>query len=237
MSSRNDGAARAAGCDGLHSATRETRAASASRATTSPNRGRSSTPRCDGWTEAYDVTFVYLDAIPVILTALPGRRWRGLPAAELAGFGPRRRRGRRPSAATLPAVSFVDVENPTRFHCHTKVATRFRSGRVLLAGDAAHVCSPAEGHGMNTGLQDAFNLAWKLALVHHGAAEPEPLDSYEAERRPVGRGSVGRRGRRVRARPDGLTDPTERDRPRPGAAGDVRRSRRRATTRSSPRPS
>jgi hypothetical protein len=93
------------------------------------------------------------------------------------------------AAATIrlyePAVSFVDVENPMRFQCHTKVATRFRSGRVLLAGDAAHLCSPAQGHGMNSGLQDAANLAWKLALVCKGAAEPVLLDSYEAERRPV----------------------------------------------------
>jgi hypothetical protein len=72
-----------------------------------------------------------------------------------------------------------------RFHCHTKVATRFRSGRLLLAGDAAHVCSPAQGHGMNSGLQDAFNLAWKLALVCRGRCIPALLDSYEAERRPV----------------------------------------------------
>ena len=82
-------------------------------------------------------------------------------------------------------MSFVDVENPTRFHCHSKVATRFRAGRVLLAGDAAHLCSPAQGHGMNTGLQDAANLAWKLALVHHGAADAALLDSYELERRPA----------------------------------------------------
>jgi FAD binding domain len=56
---------------------------------------------------------------------------------------------------------------------------------VLLAGDAAHVCSPAEGHGMNTGLQDAFNLGWKLALVCRGSSGAGLLDSYEAERRPV----------------------------------------------------
>ena len=56
---------------------------------------------------------------------------------------------------------------------------------MLLAGDAAHVCSPAEGHGMNTGLQDAFNLGWKLALVCRGISGPELLYSYESERRPV----------------------------------------------------
>jgi hypothetical protein len=85
----------------------------------------------------------------------------------------------------LPTIDFDDIANPTRFHCHTKVASRFRSGRILLAGDAAHVCSPAQGHGMNSGLQDAFNLAWKLAVVCHGHCTPALLDSYEAERRPV----------------------------------------------------
>jgi 2-polyprenyl-6-methoxyphenol hydroxylase-like FAD-dependent oxidoreductase len=85
----------------------------------------------------------------------------------------------------LPTIGFDDIANPTRFHCHTKVARRYRSGRILLAGDAAHVCSPAQGHGMNSGLQDAFNLAWKLALVCHAHCTPALLDSYEAERRPV----------------------------------------------------
>src|SRR5262249_34674112 len=85
----------------------------------------------------------------------------------------------------LPAARFEGVANPTRFHCHTKIAARFRSGRILLAGDAAPGCSPLQGHGMNPGLQDAFNLAWKLALVCQVACSPELLDSYEAERRPV----------------------------------------------------
>ena len=137
-----------------------------------------------GWTDSYEANYAYLDEIPVILTALPNRRWRvylrpsSLDSDLVAD-----------ASATisryLPTIGFNDVANPTRFHCHTKVATRFRSGRILLAGDAAHVCSPAQGHGMNSGLQDAFNLAWKLALVCHGHCTPDLLDSYEAERRPV----------------------------------------------------
>ena len=136
------------------------------------------------WPETYDVTFVYLDAVPVILTALPGQRWRVYLRPSSSGSdlvddatGT--------LAVYYPEVSFVDVENPLRFHCHSQVAQRFRSGRVLLAGDAAHLCSPSQGHGMNTGLQDSANLAWKLALVCHGAADAELLDSYEAERRPA----------------------------------------------------
>jgi hypothetical protein len=60
-------------------------------------------------------------------------------------------------------------------------------GRVFLAGDAAHIHSPVGGQGMNTGIQDAWNLGWKLALVARGSADPRLLDSYEAERWPVGR--------------------------------------------------
>ena len=56
---------------------------------------------------------------------------------------------------------------------------------MFLAGDAAHVHSPAGGQGMNTGLQDEINLGWKLALVCRGKARPELLDSYEIERLPV----------------------------------------------------
>ncbi|WP_405061014.1 FAD-dependent monooxygenase [Kribbella sp. NBC_01505] len=67
-----------------------------------------------------------------------------------------------------------------------RIADRYRVGRVFLAGDAAHVHSPFGAFGMNTGVQDANNLAWKLALVLQGAGE-ELLDTYEAERLPVGR--------------------------------------------------
>lgn len=63
----------------------------------------------------------------------------------------------------------------------------YRRGRILLAGDAAHVHSPAGAQGMNTGLQDAVNLGWKLALVATGAADPRLLDTYQSERWPVAR--------------------------------------------------
>lgn len=75
----------------------------------------------------------------------------------------------------------------SRFHSDERQAVRYREGRVLLAGDAAHVHSPAGGMGMNTGLQDAVNLGWKLAAVVQGRAGESLLDSYEQERYPVGR--------------------------------------------------
>lgn len=137
-----------------------------------------------GWNDDFELNVCYLDEIPVILTALPGRRWRAYlrPSSEASDLVD-------DATATLrqyvPPAAFVDVANPTRFRCASKVANRYRSGRILLAGDAAHVCSPAQGHGMNTGVQDAFNLAWKLALVCDGSADPSLIDSYEAERRPI----------------------------------------------------
>ncbi|HTJ69964.1 MAG TPA: FAD-dependent monooxygenase [Actinospica sp.] len=72
----------------------------------------------------------------------------------------------------------------SRFHSDERQVRRYRIGRVFLAGDAAHVHSPAGGQGMNTGLQDAANLSWKLASALTGG--PDLLDSYQAERRPVG---------------------------------------------------
>jgi 2-polyprenyl-6-methoxyphenol hydroxylase-like FAD-dependent oxidoreductase len=68
------------------------------------------------------------------------------------------------------------------YHVHHRVTDHFRDGRAFLAGDAAHIHSPAGGQGMNTGIGDAINLAWKLAAVTQGRAPDSLLDSYEAER-------------------------------------------------------
>ena len=72
------------------------------------------------------------------------------------------------------------------------IVDRYGDGRVFVAGDAAHLHPPAGGQGMNTGIQDAWNLAWKLALAVRGIAAPGLLDSYETERRPEGEEIVGR---------------------------------------------
>ena len=68
------------------------------------------------------------------------------------------------------------------YHVHHRVAAHFREGRAFLLGDAVHIHSPVGGQGMNTGIGDAINLAWKLAAVLRGAADPELLDSYAPER-------------------------------------------------------
>lgn len=68
------------------------------------------------------------------------------------------------------------------YHVHHRVADHFRKGHAFLLGDAAHIHSPAGGQGMNTGIGDAFNLAWKLAMVLEGRASDSLLDSYETER-------------------------------------------------------
>ncbi|MEO6966499.1 MAG: FAD-dependent monooxygenase [Acidobacteriaceae bacterium] len=194
------------GCDGLHSPTRELSGIGFD-GHDNPTPWAVFDATVQGWGNTYEGIFVYHDTLPIILTALPGQRWRvylrpSSPDSDLVAD----------AASTLrvyaPAASFVEVENPTRFHCYSKVGAKYRSGAVFLAGDAAHLCSPSEGHGMNCGLQDAFNLAWKLALVCHGAADPDLLDSYEAERRPVAEmiaqsGDAFEQGQL-------MTDPTER---------------------------
>ena len=88
----------------------------------------------------------------------------------------------------------VTVSDPTRlasFRCHRRSASAYRRGRVLLAGDAVHIHSPAGGQGLNTGMLDAHNLGWKLALVASGRAPDTLLDSYGAERGPVAAEVVG----------------------------------------------
>jgi 2-polyprenyl-6-methoxyphenol hydroxylase-like FAD-dependent oxidoreductase len=74
----------------------------------------------------------------------------------------------------------------SRFHCDERQVPRYRVGRVFLAGDAAHVHTPAGGQGMNTGIQDAANLSWKVAAALRGGAAAALLDTYHDERHPVG---------------------------------------------------
>ncbi|WP_326553886.1 FAD-dependent monooxygenase [Micromonospora sp. NBC_01813] len=102
------------------------------------------------------------------------------------------------SAAGLPYLRLTLLTRRT-WHASAKVAVRFRHGRILLAGDAAHVLTPYGGFGLNCGIADVDNLAWKLAAVHGGSAPTALLDTYEAERRPVAVSSAAESHRRLLA--------------------------------------
>jgi 2-polyprenyl-6-methoxyphenol hydroxylase-like FAD-dependent oxidoreductase len=106
-----------------------------------------------------------------------------------------------PSLDHLQAVADALVPDKPRvsdprwssvFRISMRLAGNYRKGRCLIAGDAVHIHPPTGGQGMNTGIQDAYNLAWKLALVMRGEANPALLDSYEAERRLVGAETLAR---------------------------------------------
>jgi putative polyketide hydroxylase len=84
----------------------------------------------------------------------------------------------------------VKITGVARWRATSDVARKFQEGRVFLAGDAAHLMPPNGGFGGNTGIHDAHNLAWKLALVLKGIAGPELLSTYETERKPVGKFTV-----------------------------------------------
>jgi 2-polyprenyl-6-methoxyphenol hydroxylase-like FAD-dependent oxidoreductase len=90
-------------------------------------------------------------------------------------------------------IGGVTITTPhwvTCFEIHHGQVPEYRWGRVFLAGDAAHIHSPAGGQGMNTGMQDAFNLCWKLAMVIDRDAGDSLLDSYDAERHPIGKSVI-----------------------------------------------
>ncbi len=141
-----------------------------------------------------DAAHAFLGQVGIVLFFPLGRpaSWRMLAMhPSLKG----RREPARPSLEELQALAdamtggSVRLYDPvwrTYFGLQHRHAARYRAGRVFLAGDAAHVHSPAGAQGMNTGIQDAWNLGWKLALVSRGVADQTLLDSYDGERRPVG---------------------------------------------------
>src|SRR5215472_4226311 len=86
------------------------------------------------------------------------------------------------AASGVPDLQ-VEIEGVARWRCSADVAQRYQAGRIFIAGDAAHVMPPTGGFGGNTGVHDAHNLAWKLALVLKGIAGPELLSTYETERK------------------------------------------------------
>lgn len=145
-----------------------------------PELDRSGT---SGWTHPDGV----LGAMP-----MPGDQWRLLaydatfrddkPGEEQIA---ERMRRILPERTGLTGLRLHDVTWASLFSVHRRLADTYRDGRILLAGDAAHVHAPFGGQGMLTGLGDAENLAWKLALVVQGLAAERLLDTYQAERRPL----------------------------------------------------
>ena len=107
------------------------------------------------------------------------------PGAEPAAAYDAARCERIVRAAIGAAAPPFRVETIATWHMSVQVAERYREGRAFLLGDAAHRFPPTGGLGLNTGVQDAHNLAWKLAAVEHGIASNALLESYEAERKPV----------------------------------------------------
>jgi 2-polyprenyl-6-methoxyphenol hydroxylase-like FAD-dependent oxidoreductase len=142
-----------------------------------------------GWRHPRAITCAQLRPPVVIPFALGQDRWRiyfrpaSTGADVLTDIANR-------LAVVSPGVELRDPDEPKFFHAHSRVARRYRNGRVLIAGDAAHASNPIEGHGMNAGIQDAYNLGWKLALAVAGRATDALMDSYEAERRPVAQAIV-----------------------------------------------
>ena len=105
-------------------------------------------------------------------------------------------------------VTLSDGQFLTRFSIHERQADKYDNGTCFLLGDAAHIHSPAGGQGLNTGLQDAFNLAWKVSQVILWGSSPRLLESYQAERHPVARRVIEASGFAIRA--VSLTNPIAR---------------------------
>ncbi|MDF6019459.1 FAD-dependent monooxygenase [Streptomyces sp. JH34] len=107
----------------------------------------------------------------------------------------------------LPSAHLTGATLLSTYRVNVRMADRYRLGRVLLAGDAAHVHAIAGGLGMNTGIQDAFNLGWKLAQVLRGRAGDELLDTYEEERLPVAAWTLDLASERLRATLEAIRKP------------------------------
>jgi 2-polyprenyl-6-methoxyphenol hydroxylase-like FAD-dependent oxidoreductase len=120
-------------------------------------------------------------ARPEVIAAYPSAPWANVADA----IDERRALELLRAAIGVPDIP-VTVEDIATWRAVADSAERYREGRIFLAGDAAHTMPPNGGFGGNTGVQDAHNLAWKLAFVLKGIAGPDLLETYDAERRPIG---------------------------------------------------
>jgi 2-polyprenyl-6-methoxyphenol hydroxylase-like FAD-dependent oxidoreductase len=142
------------------------------------------------WARAEDEVHAFFrsDGVPLVCFPMRGHQWRlVLPFAGDRAPGPPDL-GEIQRLVDQRAPERVVVSDPTwlaSFNCHRRSTDTYRRGHVLLAGDAVHIHTPAGGQGMNTGITDAHNLGWKLALVAAGRAPGQLLDTYGREREPV----------------------------------------------------
>ena len=151
------------------------------------------------------------DGGPLVAFPMRGHRWRlVLPlAGDRARGAPDLAEIQRLAGERAPEP--VAVSDPTwlaSFRCHRRSTDVYRRGHVVLAGDAVHIHTPAGGQGMNTGITDAHNLGWKLALIVSGRAPAQLLDTYGRERQPVAAQVVGLTHALVRY--GSLTNPVQR---------------------------
>jgi 2-polyprenyl-6-methoxyphenol hydroxylase-like FAD-dependent oxidoreductase len=189
------------GCDGAHSTVREG-AGFAFRGGSYPEDFLLGDIEADGPLERDTVHSFAGDGVAMFFPLGAPRTWRVVAMEPRTGSAPSERADGRPSptvpltleelqrAVAAPTAGSVSIRDPawlSRFRLHHRQTGQYRRGHVFLAGDAAHVHSPVGAQGMNTGIQDAWNLGWKLGLVAGGAAPGRLLESYEAERWPVGR--------------------------------------------------
>ena len=178
------------GCDGAHSAVRHG-LASAFEGSTETSSFVLADLFIDGDLPSQEMTVCWQADGILVFFPIVGGRFRvvaDLGATPVEGAA-------EPTLAEVQAL--IDARGPkglrardpfwlSRFHINERKVKDYSKGRVFLAGDAAHIHSPAGGQGMNTGMQDAFNLAWKLALVCRGQAQGSLLDSYSPERSAIG---------------------------------------------------
>src|SRR6516162_7401685 len=175
------------GCDGAHSTVREHLGISFS-GTTYPEHFVLADLRADGGLD-HDEAQVWLHRKGALaFFPLPEDRWRLVATNSPTDWQDQPNLAQCQALVDGRGLNHLRLADPrwsAVFRIHRREAARFREGRVFLLGDAAHIHSPVGGQGMNMGVQDAFNLAWKLSLVIRNVSDPKLLDSYETERKPI----------------------------------------------------
>ena len=181
------------GCDGGHSATRKALGIKFEGVTSETETAIIGDVEVEGLTpDAWHMWLHPLYGIGIALCPLPGTNLWQLQAAAVPDS-----EGNAPVScletfnrvfqenAAMPGVILKNAGWVSTYRVNVRMADKFKVGRIFIAGDAAHAHSIAGGLGMNTGIQDAYNLGWKLAAVLTGAAKPKLLETYEEERLPV----------------------------------------------------